>query len=85
MTSRHPRHSSDRTARRTMTSSTWRRPGRRMSLLHFTSGTTGAPLSTFSGVVVAHYATGHFALPISMPRTSTGTADPGWVTGRRTA
>ena len=54
-----------------------------MSLLHFTSGTTGTPKAAVHvhGAVVAHYATGHFALDLHAEDIYRCTADPGWVTG----
>lgn len=54
-----------------------------MSLLHFTSGTTGTPKAAVHvhGAVVAHYATGHFALDLHTDDIYWCTADPGWVTG----
>ncbi|MCU0278864.1 MAG: acetate--CoA ligase [Candidatus Nanopelagicales bacterium] len=53
------------------------------SLLHFTSGTTGTPKAAVHvhGAVVAHYATGHFALDLHPEDVYWCTADPGWVTG----
>jgi acetyl-CoA synthetase len=53
------------------------------SLLHFTSGTTGTPKAAVHvhGAVVAHYATGHFALDLHADDVYWCTADPGWVTG----
>ncbi len=53
------------------------------SLLHFTSGTTGTPKAAVHvhGAVVAHYATGHFALDLHPDDVYWCTADPGWVTG----
>lgn len=54
-----------------------------MALLHFTSGTTGTPKAAVHvhGAVVAHYATGHFALDLHANDIYGCTADPGWVTG----
>ena len=54
-----------------------------MALLHFTSGTTGTPKAAVHvhGAVVAHYATGHFALDLHADDVYWCTADPGWVTG----
>ena len=54
-----------------------------MALLHFTSGTTGTPKAAVHvhGAVVAHYATGHFALDLHPDDIYWCTADPGWVTG----
>jgi acetyl-CoA synthetase len=54
-----------------------------MALLHFTSGTTGTPKAAVHvhGAVVAHYATGHFALDLHADDIYWCTADPGWVTG----
>ncbi|MEZ5185055.1 MAG: acetate--CoA ligase [Candidatus Nanopelagicales bacterium] len=54
-----------------------------MALLHFTSGTTGTPKAAVHvhGAVVAHYATGHFALDLHPQDVYWCTADPGWVTG----
>ena len=54
-----------------------------MALLHFTSGTTGTPKAAVHvhGAVVAHYATGHFALDLHPDDVYWCTADPGWVTG----
>ncbi|HRY10766.1 MAG: acetate--CoA ligase [Actinobacteria bacterium] len=54
-----------------------------MALLHFTSGTTGTPKAAVHvhAAVVAHYATGHFALDLHAEDIYWCTADPGWVTG----
>lgn len=53
------------------------------ALLHFTSGTTGAPKAAVHvhGAVIAHYATGHYALDLHPQDRYWCTADPGWVTG----
>jgi acetyl-CoA synthetase len=53
------------------------------ALLHFTSGTTGAPKGALHvhGAVVAHYATGRLALDLRPVDVYWCTADPGWVTG----
>jgi acetyl-CoA synthetase len=53
------------------------------SLLHFTSGTTGAPKGALHvhGAVVGHYATGLTALDLGPDDVFWCTADPGWVTG----
>jgi acetyl-CoA synthetase len=53
------------------------------SLLHFTSGTTGTPKGAIHvhGAVVAHLATGKYALDLHPDDTYWCTADPGWVTG----
>ena len=53
------------------------------SLLHFTSGTTGTPKAAVHvhAAVVAHYATGRFALDLHAEDVYWCTADPGWVTG----
>jgi acetyl-CoA synthetase len=54
-----------------------------MALLHFTSGTTGTPKGAVHvhEAVVAHYATGRFALDLHPEDIYWCTADPGWVTG----
>jgi acetyl-CoA synthetase len=54
-----------------------------MALLHFTSGTTGAPKGAVHvhGAVVAHHATGRTALDLHPEDVFWCTADPGWVTG----
>jgi acetyl-CoA synthetase len=53
------------------------------ALLHFTSGTTGAPKGALHvhDAVVAHHATGRFALDLHDEDVFWCTADPGWVTG----
>jgi acetyl-CoA synthetase len=53
------------------------------SLLHFTSGTTGTPKGAIHvhGAVVAHHATGLYALDLHPDDRYWCTADPGWVTG----
>jgi acetyl-CoA synthetase len=53
------------------------------ALLHFTSGTTGAPKGALHvhGAVVAHHATGRYALDLHAGDRYWCTADPGWVTG----
>jgi acetyl-CoA synthetase len=58
------------------------RPGD-MALLHFTSGTTGTPKGAVHvhEAVVAHYATGRYALDLHDGDIFWCTADPGWVTG----
>jgi acetyl-CoA synthetase len=54
-----------------------------MALLHFTSGTTGRPKGAVHvhEAVVAHHATGRFALDLHSDDVFWCTADPGWVTG----
>jgi len=54
-----------------------------MALLHFTSGTTGRPKGAIHvhRAVVAHHATGRFALDLHQDDVFWCTADPGWVTG----
>ncbi|MDP2449433.1 MULTISPECIES: acetate--CoA ligase [Burkholderiales] len=53
------------------------------ALLHFTSGTTGTPKGALHvhGAVVAHHATGLYALDLHPGDRYWCTADPGWVTG----
>ncbi len=53
------------------------------ALLHFTSGTTGKPKGALHvhDAVVAHHATGYFALDFHDDDVFWCTADPGWVTG----
>ncbi|MFA6310870.1 MAG: acetate--CoA ligase [Sterolibacterium sp.] len=54
-----------------------------LSLLHFTSGTTGTPKGAMHvhGAVATHYATGLYALDLHPQDIFWCTADPGWVTG----
>ena len=54
-----------------------------MALLHFTSGTTGLPKGAVhvNEAVVAHHATGAYALDLHPDNIYWCTADPGWVTG----
>ncbi|PKO68263.1 MAG: acetate--CoA ligase [Betaproteobacteria bacterium HGW-Betaproteobacteria-16] len=54
-----------------------------MSLLHFTSGTTGRPKGAVHvhGAVLAHLVTGRYALDLHDEDVFWCTADPGWVTG----
>ena len=54
-----------------------------LALLHFTSGTTGKPKGAMHvhEAVVAHHATGLFALDFHPGDIFWCTADPGWVTG----
>lgn len=53
------------------------------SLLHFTSGTTGAPKGALHvhGAALTHYVTGKYALDLHPEDIFWCTADPGWVTG----
>ena len=53
------------------------------AILHFTSGTTGAPKGVVHvhGAATAHYATSRFALDLRSNDVFWCTADPGWVTG----
>jgi acetyl-CoA synthetase len=54
-----------------------------LALLHFTSGTTGAPKAAMHvhEAVVAHHTTGQLALDLHPGDVFWCTADPGWVTG----
>jgi acetyl-CoA synthetase len=54
-----------------------------LSLLHFTSGTTGTPKGAIHvhGAVATHWATGKYALDLHPDDIYWCTADPGWVTG----
>ncbi len=54
-----------------------------LSLLHFTSGTTGTPKGAMHvhGAVTTHWASGRYALDLHPEDIYWCTADPGWVTG----
>jgi acetyl-CoA synthetase len=58
-------------------------PPETLALLHFTSGTTGRPKGAMHAhaAVIAHHATGRFALDLHPDDIFWCTADPGWVTG----
>ena len=57
--------------------------GEDMALLHFTSGTSGAPKAAVHvhAAAIAHYATSRYALDLHGQDMFWCTADPGWVTG----